>query len=231
MSDKRRFESAIYLAFFALIMCAPLLLDPFWLNRIAKYLVFGMLGIAVALSWGYAGILNLGQGFFFGAGAYMIAMSLKLASPTSLQQGSDRPVPDFMLWNAEPGAPTELCCINKASFLWLPFQHQWFGVFMGLVLPVAIATVIGAIVFCKGFAGVFVSVITLALVLLVRLVIIDAQPVTNGFNGLTDLGTFQVGGVEFDPYSRATYYLVAGMLILALVGARMLVETRAGLIL
>src|SRR6266478_2990684 len=110
MSQKQRVETAIYLAFFALIMCAPLVLDPFWLNRIAKYLVFGMLGIAVALSWGYAGILNLGQGLFFGAGAYMLAMSLKLASPTSLQQGSDKPVPDFMLWNAEPGSPTELCC-------------------------------------------------------------------------------------------------------------------------
>src|SRR5260370_39838940 len=138
MSDKRRVEIAIYLAFFALIMCAPLLLDPFWLNRIAKYLVFGMLGIAVALSWGYAGILNLGQGLFFGAGAYMIAMSLKLASPTSLQQGSDKPVPDLMLWTAEPGAPTELCCINKAPLLWTAFQHRWAGVVIGLVLPVLI---------------------------------------------------------------------------------------------
>src|SRR6201996_5909839 len=209
MSEKRRIEIAIYLAFFALIMCAPLVLDPFWLNRIAKYLVFGMLGIAVALSWGYAGILNLGQGLFFGAGAYMLAMSLKLASQTSLQQGSDKPVPDFMLWNAEPGAPTELCCINKGSFLWLPFQSQWFGVAMGILMPVVLAAVLGTIVFRKRIAGVFVSVITLALVLLVRLVIIDAQPITNGFNGLTDLGTFQVAGFEFDPYSRATYYLVA----------------------
>src|SRR6202790_5794759 len=178
MSDKRRVEMAIYLGFFALIMCAPLLLEPFWLNRIAKYLVYGMLGAAVALSWGYAGVLNLGQGLFFGAGAYMLAMSLKLASNTSLQQGSDTPVPDFMLWNAEPGAPTELCCINKASFLWLRFQHQWFGVFMGLVLPAGLATLIGTIVFRKRIAGVFVSIITLALVLLVRLVVIDAP---NGF--------------------------------------------------
>src|SRR6267154_150398 len=231
MSDKRRFEIAIYLAFFAFIMCAPLVLEPFWLNRIAKYLVFGMLGIAVALSWGYAGILNLGQGLFFGAGAYMLAMSLKLASPTSLQQGSDKPVPDFMLWNAEPGSPTELCCINKASFLWLPFQHQWFGVFMGLVLPVGIATIIGIIVFRKRIAGVFVSIITLALVLLVRLVVIDSQPVTNGFNGLTDLGWFKVLDLEFDPYIVPTYYLVAVSLSLVLVGARLLVDTRAGIIL
>jgi urea transport system permease protein len=231
MSSKRRFEIAIYLAFFALIMCAPLVLDPFWLNRIAKYLVFGMLGVAVALSWGYAGILNLGQGLFFGAGAYMLAMSLKLASPTSLQQGSDKPVPDFMLWNAEPGAPTELCCITKASFLWLPFQNQWFGVAMGLVVPVVIATVIGLIVFRKRISGVFVSIITLALVLLVRLVVIDAQPVTNGFNGLTDLGWFKVGGLEFDPYIVPTYYFVAIALCLVLAAARLLIETRAGLIL
>jgi urea transport system permease protein len=231
MTIQRALDRAAYIAFIALILLAPLVLQEFWLNRIAKFLVYGILGVAVSLCWGYGGILNLGQGLFFGAGAYMLAMSLKLSSATSLQQGSDQPVPDFMLWNAEPGSPTELCCINKGSFLWLPFQWQWFGVAMGILIPVILAAVLGFIVFRKRIAGVFVSVITLALVLLVRLVIIDAQPVTNGFNGLTDLGTFQVAGFEFDPYSRATYYLVAFTLILALVGARLLVETRAGLIL
>src|SRR5260370_672591 len=231
MTSKRRIDWAIYAAFVVLIMIAPLIVDSFWLNRVAKYLVYGMLGVAVALSWGYAGILNLGQGLFFGAGAYMLAMSLKLASQTSLQQGSDKPVPDFMLWNAEPGAPTELCCINKASFLSLPFQHQWFGVFMGLVLPIPIATLIGTIVFRKRIAGVFVSIITLALVLLVRLVVIDAQPVTNGFNGLTDLGWFKFGEFEFGPYIVPTYYFVALALCFVLAAARLLVGTPAGLIL
>jgi urea transport system permease protein len=231
MTTKRKLEWAVYAAFIALVLCAPLLVGDFWLNRIAKYLVYGMLGIAVAISWGYAGILNLGQGLFFGLGAYMLAMSLKLASNTSLQQGSDKPVPDFMLWNAEPGALTNLCCINKASFLWIPFQSQWFGVFMGLVLPTLVALVLGLIVFRKRIAGVFVSIITLALVLLVRLVVIDAQPVTNGFNGLTDLGWFKVGDFEFDPFLTATYYLVAISLVVVLVAARLLIETRAGLIL
>jgi urea transport system permease protein len=231
MTTQRTLDRAAYIVFIALILLAPLVLGDFWVNRIAKFLVYGMLGVAVSLCWGYGGILNLGQGLFFGAGAYMLAMSLKLASATSLQQGSDQPVPDFMLWNAEPGAPTALCCIVHGSFLWLPFQWQWFGVAMGIVVPVVLAAVLGAIVFRKRIAGVFVSIITLALVLLVRLVVIDAQPVTNGFNGLTDLGTFTVAGIEFDPYSRGTYYLVAGLLALVLVGARLLVETRAGLIL
>ena len=131
-------------------------------------------------------------------------MSLKLASATSLQQGSDKPVPDFMLWNAEPGAPTELCCINHGSFLWIPFQMamvrhlRW-----GSPFPAVIAALLGSVVFRKRISGVFVSIITLALVLLVRLVVIDAQPITNGFNGLTDLGTSRSFGFDFDPYSMS----------------------------
>lgn len=232
MDIPRSVTISAYVIFMVAVLLLPLVVDdPFWLNRLSKYLVFGMLGIAVALSWGYAGVLNLGQGLFFGLGAYMIAMSLKLASPTSLAQGSDKPVPDFMLWNAEPGAPTELCCINKGSFLWMPFQSQWFGVAMGLVLPALVAGVLAAVIFRKRVAGVFVSIITLALVLLVRLVIIDAQPVTNGFNGVTDLGWFTVGGFEFDPYLTQTYYLVAVSLCVVLVLTRLLLETRSGLVL
>ena len=231
MRARARVDLLAYAAFIVLIMATPMVLEEFWLNRISKFLVFGMLGVAVALSWGYAGILNLGQGLFFGLGAYMTAMSLKLAAPTSLQQGSGTPVPDFMLWNAEPGAPTELCCINHASFLWLPFQNQWFGIAMSFVAPALVATAIGWVMFRKRVSGVFVSIIMLAMMLLVRLVVVDAQPVTNGFNGLTDLGNLMLGSIEFDPYDVGTYYVVAGALALVLVLARLLVETRAGLIL
>ena len=231
MTTKKKLEFLAYAVFILITFMMPLFLDVFWLNRIAKYLVFGMLGVAISLAWGYAGILNLGQGLFFGAGAYMLAASLKLASPTSLQQGSDTPVPDFMLWNAEPGSLTDLCCITKVSFLWIPFQAQWFGIFMGLVLPVALAFILGNIIFRQRISGVFVAIITLATVLLFRLLMIDAQPLTNGFNGLTDLGWFTIGGFEFDPYVVQTYYLVAASLAVVLIATRWLVGTRAGLVL
>ncbi len=227
----RRVTYAAYLAFFVLVAAAPLVLDGFWLNRLAKYLVYGMLGVAIAMCWGYAGILNLGQGLFFGIGAYMLAMSLKMASPTSLQHGGNGPVPDFMLSNAEPGAVIDLCCINPGAFLWSPFRYQSFGILMGVVLPVLVAFLLGAVVFRKRIAGVFVSIITLALVLLVRLLLVDAQPLTNGFNGLSDLAWLKFGSFEFDPYGIPTYYLIAGLLGLVLVGARLLLATRAGLIL
>jgi urea transport system permease protein len=231
MTSRRGVEIAAYALFIVLILLMPLVLGEFWLNRIAKYLVFGMLGVAICLSWGYAGILNLGQGLFFGLGAYMMAMSLKLASTTSQQATSDTPIPDFMFWNAEPGAAQELCCITKGSFLWIPFQSQWFGFVMAIVVPTLIATALGVVIFRKRISGVFVSIITLALVLLVRLLIINNQPLTNGFNGLTDLGTFTIGSIAFDNFSKATYYVVALALALVLIGSRLLVETRAGMIL
>ena len=231
MLSKRNVEYAAYTIFIALIFVVPMFIGEFWINRMAKYLVFGMLGIAICLSWGYAGILNLGQGLFFGLGAYMMAMSLKLASNTSMQQGSDTPIPDFMFWNAEPGAKSDLCCITKTSFIWIPFQSQWFGFAMAIIAPTVIATLMGVVIFRKRIAGVFISIITLALVLLVRLLVIDGQPLTNGFNGLTDLGNFTIGDFAFDSYSKATYYTVAVTLSLVLIGTRMLVETRAGLVL
>ena len=87
--------------------------------------------------------------------------------------------------------------------------------------------------FRKRISGVFVSIITLALVLLVRLLIIDAQPLTNGFNGLTDLGWFELVGFEFDPYLIAD--LLSGRRLargrVDPFAARLLIETRAGLIL
>lgn len=229
--NRKALEVVAYALFILIVLALPLYFDPFWLNRIAKYLVFGMLGLAIALSWGYAGILNLGQGLFFGLGAYMVAMSLKLQSYTSLQQGSDKPVPDFMLWNAEPGAPTDLCCINPGSWLWLPFQSQWFGIAMSVVVPTFVAYLVGLAIFRLRISGVYVAIITLALVLLVRLLIIDLQPITNGFNGLTDLGWLTIGGFEFDPYLTETYYLVAAGLVVVLILTRLLVATRAGLIL
>ena len=231
MGLKRKLQLGAYALFILSLFAVPFFTDDFGLNRASKYLVYGMLGLSIALTWGYAGVLNLGQGLFFGLGAYMMAMSLKLMSPTSLAQGSDKPIPDFMLWNAEPDAPIELCCITPGSYLWIPFQYEWFGVAMGIVVPVVVAGLLGALVFKNRISGVFISIITLALVLLVRLIMIDAQPVTNGFNGLTDLGFFTVFGYEFDPYSREMYYLVAVSLALVLIAGRLLADTRASLIL
>ena len=42
MPNKRMLDYAAYAVFIGLILCAPLVLEEFWLNRIAKFLVYGL---------------------------------------------------------------------------------------------------------------------------------------------------------------------------------------------
>ena len=66
------------------IVCLAILLvptfydDAFVLNKYSRYLVLGILAMALSLSWGFTGILNLGQATSFGLGSYCMAMGLKL---------------------------------------------------------------------------------------------------------------------------------------------------------
>ena len=229
MLTQKNFERLAYIAFIGFIFVLPIGMDDFWLNRFSKYLVYGMLGVAISLAWGYAGILNLGQGLFFGIGAYALAFSLKLAASTPV--GGESRIPDFMIINAEPNAIRELCCIGPGSWIWLPFQSQWFGVAMGLAVPACLAGAIAYILGRSRVSGVYVAIITLALVLLVRLIVVDQQQVTSGFNGLTGLGWFNLFGLELDPYLKSTYYVIASALTVVLLAARWLVSTKAGLVL
>ncbi len=52
--------------------------DGFELNTFARYLALAIVSMALALSWGTAGLLNLGQAATFGMGSYAMAMHLKL---------------------------------------------------------------------------------------------------------------------------------------------------------
>ena len=61
-----------------LVFGAPSMLSDFRLSLLAKYLCFAILAIGVDLSWGYGGMLVLGQGVFFGLGGYCMGMYLKL---------------------------------------------------------------------------------------------------------------------------------------------------------
>lgn len=213
-----------HLVFGLLILLVPLVIsDIFWLNRVATYLVYGLVALSISLCWGNCGILSLGQGAYFGLGAYAMAMSLKLLSPSS-EQGSGPPIPDFIFWNVPPGQEPML------PWLWIAFQNQWFGVFAAIAVPALVAAILGWFIFSGGVTGVFVSIITLSSVVILNLILVDQQAITNGFNGLTDLAFFHVGSFTFDPFSRSVYFLVAGVLLFCLFASNALLNTRMGLI-
>lgn len=220
MPGKTTTQIAIYAAVCLVILAVPLVLDDaFLLNKYARYLVFGILAISLSLSWGYAGILNLGQAMTFGLGSYCMAMTLKLKT-IPVHTGSDG-LPDFMVWNN----------VTELPWFWEPFYSSVFGVIAGILVPVAFAALLGWFVFKGRVTGVYAAIITLAAMVVVQLLIIDQQRFTGGFNGITDLAQFDVAGFAFDAYSSSSYYLVAACLTVTLFLALAITKSKTGLIL
>ncbi|MGH6760850.1 MAG: urea ABC transporter permease subunit UrtC [Phyllobacterium sp.] len=203
-----------------MILLVPVLVDDaFLLNKYARYLIFGMLAIALSLSWGYAGILNLGQAMTFGIGSYCMAMFLKLKT-VPVHTGSDG-LPDFMVWNN----------VTELPWIWVPFQSMPFALLAGVLVPALFAALLGWFMFGGRVTGVYAAIITLAVMVVVNLIIVDQQSYTGGFNGITDLAEFDIFGFTFDAYSASTYYLVAVGLIVSLFLALAVSRSKTGLIL
>src|SRR5438045_997371 len=92
-----------------LLLSAPIFLSDFRLTLLGKFLTFAIAAMGVVLIWGFGGMLSLGQGLFFGLGAYALAMYLKLESA----QGR---LPDFMVWTG----------LKELPWFWIPFQSPVF---------------------------------------------------------------------------------------------------------
>lgn len=198
------------------VLLLPLVInDAYLLNKVDRYLVFAILSVSLSLSWGYTGILNLGQAVSFGLGSYCMAMTLKLAA---VPAGST--LPDFMVYNN----------VTTLPWFWVPFHSVGFAIFAGIAVPVVLSFLLGWFVFRARVTGVYVAIIMLAMLVVINLLVIDQQHYTNGFNGLTDLAPFELFGVTFDPYSLATYYLVALSLIAALLFGLWVIRSKTGLI-
>lgn len=204
----------------ALIFLIPSLMDnAYLLNKFSTYLVMGMLAIALSLSWGYAGILNLGQATSFGLGSYCMAMALKLRT-VPVHTGSEG-LPDFMVWNN----------VETLPLIWQPFHSLTLALILGIAIPVIFSMLVGWFMFRGRITGVYVAIITLAVLVVVNLLIIDQQRITGGFNGITDLAQLKILGFEFDAYGSSAYYLIAIMLTLSLFISLAVTKSKTGKIL
>lgn len=188
--------------------------DGFELNTFARYLSLAIVSMALALSWGTAGLLNLGQAATFGMGSYAMAMHLKL-------RASGDGLPDFMGWNNVETLPA----------LWVPFHSLTFTLLAGLLVPAAVGGLIAIFMFRARIAGVFVAVITLAFLVAFQLLVIEQQGFTGGQNGLTGLAQLELFGWTVDIYATSFYYLVGICLMIALGFGLYLTHSKFGLIL
>lgn len=197
-----------------LLVILPMMLDPFWMGNLGKYVAFAFVAVGLVLAWGYCGILSLGQGIFFGIGGYAMAMFLKL-------EASAPNLPDFMEWSSVEVLPT----------WWEPSRYLTFTLLEIFILPILIAFPFSYAIFRKRVSGVYFAIVTIALSMTMTVLIIGQQGDTGGANGITDFKTLLGMDIISDESRRNIYYLEVGLLILVAVLAAALLHTRFGKIL
>lgn len=60
----------------AILVGLPFVIGDFWAYATALYFLYAIACLGIGISWGQAGLLSLGQGFFVGIGAYLSGLSL-----------------------------------------------------------------------------------------------------------------------------------------------------------
>src|SRR5688572_13055725 len=156
---------------------APLRVPDFTLNLFGKFLAYAILALGIDLIWGYAGVLSLGHGVFFGLGAYAMGMHLMLEIGT--QSVYKNVLPDFMVWNR----------VTELPLFWRPFYSGPFTVLAVLAVPAAVALVFGYLTFRSRIRGVYFSIITQALALSAWLMFNRNSLNLGGTNGLSGFKT------------------------------------------
>lgn len=196
------------------LVALPLLIDPFRLNLVGKYMSFAFVALGVVLAWGYGGVLSLGQGVFFGAGGYMLAMFLKL-------EASAPELPDFMVWSS----------IEKLPLWWHPFHSFTLTLLLIVALPPIAAYLFSYAIFRKRVGGVYFAIVTLSLALTMTVLIIGQQGDTGGANGITDFRTLLSMDIVADEAKGRLYLIEVALLGVAMVLSLALMRTRYGKVL
>ncbi|MFC5816655.1 urea ABC transporter permease subunit UrtC [Nonomuraea harbinensis] len=193
------------------LVAAPLLLEPFRLSLLAKYLCYAIVALGIGLAWGQGGMLTLGQGVFFGLGGYAMAMYLKLSE-------SGGGLPDFMVWSG----------VEELPALWAPFANPVFALTMAVAGPVLLAVVLGTLVFRQRVRGAYFAILTQALAAAMVILLVGQQGLTGGTNGMTNF--FELFGADLadDSTQRVLYLVVAGVLGVLYLATRQLVNSRFG---
>jgi branched-chain amino acid transport system permease protein len=198
-----------FAAVVALALAAPALLGRYDLLNLSNYLTNGFIALGLCVMWGFCGILSLGQAVFLGVGGYAYG----------------------------------IVGINLIE----AHQNTYLALAAGLLVPVAFAALLGLLMFYARLKGVFVAILMLVVALLFETFLNQTagpgwfigEAHLGGNNGLGRFSGvireppslsfgFGMRGLELAGSTAEFYYLVAGLLVAAYLGLRLLVNSRLG---
>jgi urea transport system permease protein len=183
-------------------------------NLLGRFLALAIVALGIDLVWGYTGLLTLGHGIFFTLGGYAIAMHLKLQIPPD----ATTKLPDFM----------SLYGVTKLPRFWEPFHSFGFSVLAVVLIPMAIAGLLGYLLFRNRIKGVYFSIITQAASIVFFNIFNGQQEFFNGTNGLTGFKTLLGTDVNSDRSQFNFYILTVVILAIAYGFCRWLTSKRLG---
>jgi urea transport system permease protein len=196
-----------------LLVVAPAVLSMHWMNNLGKYICWAIAAVGIGLAWGRGGMLVMGQGVFFGLGAYAMAMHLTLetAGPDSL--------PVFMiLYDPQAALPA----------FWEPFRSDVFTLVAIILLPVIVAGVLGYALFKRRVKGAYFAILTQALAVALAVLISSTIRETGGDTGLSDFKYFFGFILDDDANKIMVFMIAAALLILCLLVVWQLNRSRYG---
>lgn len=207
MYDRRWLFTVLLL----ILAICPLFLSDFRLNLLGRFLTFAILVIGLDLLWGYTGVLSLGHGIFFGVGAYIMAIYLKMEAATG-------GVPDFMMWNG----------ITELPWFWVILKSPYLAIPFAIIIPMLIAGVLGFIIFRNRIKDVYFTILTQALVIVTVTLIISKQEFTGGTNGITGFSTIFGHSLSVPLTQKFIYFTTIASLGLIFFLCYRLVNSRFG---
>ena len=186
------------LALVALFGAAPLVLSDFRLRLLAQFLCVAMVAVGIGLAWGSGGMLTLGQGLFFGLGAYIMAIHLQLS-------------------DAGPGGrPAFMVTGSGLPWWWELFRNPVAAVVGIVAVPGMLALVLGLGVFRRRVKGAYFAILSQASAAAFALLLVSQQDTIGGSNGLSSFRQF-FGFSLGDPVNRRTLYFIAAGTLVAMV--------------
>jgi urea transport system permease protein len=192
-------------------------ISTFWVATLGKYLCFAILALALDLIWGYAGILSLGHGAFFGLGGYAVGMyMMRQIGNRSVYGNPD--LPDFMVflnWDSLP-------------WYWWGFDQFWFAALMVVLVPGLLAFVFGWLAFRSRITGVYFSIISQAMVFAIMLAFFRNETGFGGNNGLTDFKDILGFNLSQDSTKVGLYLVTTVALLLVYMICRAVVSSKLG---